>query len=80
MSYPSKEEYEKLSLNQQKFVRSCRRRGLKLHSYSGRFMYGRSCAAITVSRLVADALLRSFKSIVCWDEMGRDDLVIYARD
>jgi hypothetical protein len=65
---------ENLSPNQKKFVRSAEKAGLDVYSYSGRFMYGKECPAVTVDRH------GGFKTSaqICWDNMGLQ-FVAYAR-
>ena len=75
MAYPSEEEYEKMSSNQQSFVRSCLRRGFKLRSYFDKTMTGRYCPAIVIEPTEAVY----FTSKTFQDYLGID-IVIYAKD
>ena len=76
MPYPNAEEFESLSKNQKAFVNSCHRRGFEVRSYSGKFMNGRYCPSIIISKVDE---LPVFGSEVWLDELGRN-LVIYAKD
>lgn len=66
----------KLSANQKKFVKSAEKAGLDVdYSYSGRFMYGKTCPAVRVSYLEQWPGNPNKYSI---DNMGKG-YVIYAR-
>lgn len=75
MGYPSEEEYEKMSPNQQSFVRSCLRRGFKLRSYHDRTMIGKYCPAIVIEP--TDSVY--FTSETYQDYLGTN-IVIYAKN
>jgi hypothetical protein len=64
----------KLSDNQKKFIRAAERAGLELFAYSGRFMFGDRCPAVSVD--VREEF--STRAKVRTDSMGRG-YVLYAQ-
>jgi hypothetical protein len=64
---------DNLSENQKKFVRAAKKAGLEVYSYSGRFMYGKKCPAVTVDGPGSFGT----KAKVCWDNMAFQ-YVVYA--